>query len=165
MRMATLGIASALSAALVGCGPNSATNDKPAATVVDLAQLPCLVRPTTIPNAANMPGAMVRAERLLSGTTAQYAEHYPQYRGFGEAVYVWTGLISGPATRLVSPSKGANAGSERRDLDAVDNLPHTGPLFTDYPTQIFDVALQVDDFGLHSSHGLVSSEPAELPGE
>ncbi|HEY6470011.1 MAG TPA: hypothetical protein VI434_09600 [Candidatus Dormibacteraeota bacterium] len=93
---------------------------------------------------------MTRAEPLSYGPSIGYlgnTDPYPTDKGFGEVIYAWTGLTNGPAARFDMPSTSTTSGNQARDTNPVDNLPSSGPLFTDYPAQIFDVSLEIDDFG------------------
>jgi hypothetical protein len=97
-----------------------------------------------------MPTAMIRAEPLSYGNSQPYLGNtnpYPGFQGFGGAEYAWTGLTSGPAASFDTPNATKSSGNQAPDLNRVDTLPSSGPLFTEYPMQIFSVALEVDDFG------------------
>ncbi len=143
-------------AAIAGCGgavdSHRANADaaRTSAPISGIASLPCLVRPTLLPSAADMPVPMTRAEPLSYGPSIGYlgrTDPYPTYKGFGEVIYAWTGLTSGPAARFDVSNASTTSGNQAHDTNPVDNLPSSGPLFTDYPMQIFDVSLEIGDFG------------------
>lgn len=144
-----VGCASAV--ALVGDSSNPASSVTATADAeVTVSQLPCLVRPNTFPGPADMPVTVIRAEPLSYGSSISYqGRTNPDsgYKGFGEVVYAWQGLVNGPAAQFDTPNASKDSGNQAHNTNPVDTMPFSGPLFTEYPTQILAISLEVDDFG------------------
>jgi hypothetical protein len=147
LRLFCVGVGCVVTVGLAGCGSNPGVAATPIAEAdVTVSQLPCLVRPNTFPGPGVMPIAAIRAQPLSYGNSIEYLGRTnpdPGYEGFGEAVYAWKGLVSGPAARFDTPNASETSGNQAH----VDNLPSSGPLFTRYPTQILTISLEVDDYG------------------
>ena len=122
-RISALGTAGCL--LLAGCGPGGPSG----AAASTGATLPCIVRPGGLLTGAQMPASMTPTGLAFISTQIG-GLHGPldisaAYVGGVELTFDWTGLPAADAS----------------------NLPRSGPLFTDHPSQILDVTEAVGDYG------------------
>lgn len=126
---------------VVGCGavvPSRAQS---------VAAAGCFAQPTGLLSAAELPNGLMQTAESSSPTLGLWDNGnsaYPGFVGRSQRDFLWSGLSSDPARAYVQQ---AWADLRYSGQAPAGFIPRTGPLFTAYPTQVFQVAEASNDFG------------------
>jgi hypothetical protein len=124
---------------LVGCGP----------VVPSRAQsgVSCSAQTTGLLTSADLPAGLTQISEGSSPTLGLWGHGnsaYPGFVGRSQRNFLWSGLSSDPARAYVQQAW-ADLHYEGQAPEGF--IPKTGPLFTAFPTQIFQLSESSSDFG------------------
>jgi hypothetical protein len=107
----------------------------------------CVTQPESLLSASDLPNGLSQSSegrRPMLGLLGNGDSDYPNFRGRAQRNFLWVGLSNGAPRTLVN-----KAWSDLHYSGEAPSgfIPNDGPLFTDYPQQVFRISEASLDFG------------------